>query len=138
MARLSSGPGPRAIPGRLRRGHLPGSTGILDVLEKSMPIGIASAIGRTEGHQAVRTRLVHDAGVPRRSVIILGWFMSPRPGQQRASLNSPALPVAQTMILSSSGNSSPGSASRCPVHESDPPHLDASSTRRLRQHSANI
>ena len=47
---------------------------------KMKPIGKASAIARTECHVAVRTRLVHGAGVPRRSVIIVGWFMSACPG----------------------------------------------------------
>jgi hypothetical protein len=39
--------------GRVRYGQLPGSIGILESLDKPMPIGIASAIGRTEGGLAV-------------------------------------------------------------------------------------
>jgi len=86
-----------------------------------MPIGIASAIGRTERHLDVWTRPVRDTGVARRSVIIDRGFMSACPGQRRASLNSAALSVAQTMIQSSSGNSSPGSASRGPSKNRIPP-----------------
>jgi len=92
---------------RVRRGHFPGSIGIREGHEKTMPIGIQARIGPTNVHPALWTRRAHRPGVPRRSV-------------------------------PSSGNSSPASASRSPVHKSDPPHLDASSIRRFRQHSESI
>jgi len=43
---------------RFRCGHLPGSIGILEPLEKTMPIRILSAIGRTERYLAVWTRVL--------------------------------------------------------------------------------
>ena len=43
----ASGPGP------VRYGQLPGSIGVLEALDRPMPIGMASAIGRTEGGLAV-------------------------------------------------------------------------------------
>jgi hypothetical protein len=47
-----------------------GSIGLLEALEKTMLIEIASAIYRTDGHLAVSAQRIHGAGVPRRSVII--------------------------------------------------------------------
>ncbi len=43
----ASGPGP------VRYGQLPGSIGVLEALEKPMPIGMASEVGRTEGELAL-------------------------------------------------------------------------------------
>jgi len=80
--------------GRLRLVRLPGSIGILAAHEKATPSGTASAIGRTEGHLAVRTRRVHGAGAPRRSVIVDRRFVLARLRQRTADLNSAVLPVA--------------------------------------------
>jgi hypothetical protein len=49
--------------GSIRYGQLPGSIGVLEALDQSMPIGIASAIGRTRGGPAVWGRNVHGAAV---------------------------------------------------------------------------
>ena len=65
----ASGPGP------VRYGQLPGSIGVLETLDKPMPIGIASAIGRTEGGLAVWSLNVDGADVPGRWVIIDGRFV---------------------------------------------------------------
>jgi len=43
-----------------------------------MPIGIASAIGQTEGHRAIWTWRVHGADLPRRSVISDRPIFDPR------------------------------------------------------------
>src|SRR4029077_3246027 len=51
-------------------GQLPGSVGFLEVVDMSMPIGIASVIGRTDGGMAVWGLRVHGAEVPGRWVII--------------------------------------------------------------------
>jgi hypothetical protein len=56
--------------GPVRCGRLPGSIGVLEPLDKPMPIGIASAIGRTEGGLAVWGLNVHGADVPGRWIII--------------------------------------------------------------------
>ena len=66
---IASGPGP------VRYGQLPGSIGVLDAPDKPMPIGMASAIGRTEGCLAVWGLNVHGADVPGRWVIIDGRFV---------------------------------------------------------------
>jgi hypothetical protein len=55
-------------PGRV--GRLPGSIGVLEALDKPMPIGMASAIGQTEGGLAVWSLNVDGADVPGRWVII--------------------------------------------------------------------
>jgi hypothetical protein len=60
----ASGPGP------VRYGQLPGSIGVLEALDKPMPIGIASEIGWTEGGLAVWRLRVHSADIPGRWVII--------------------------------------------------------------------
>jgi hypothetical protein len=62
--------------GRVRCGQLPGSIGVLEALDKPMPIGIASEIGRTEGGLAVWKPNVHGADVPGRWVIIDGRFVA--------------------------------------------------------------
>jgi len=74
---------PSGAWGRVRCGHLPGSIGILEAHEKTMPIGIAWVIRLTEGHLAVRCRRVHGAGIPRRSVIIDRRFVLARLCQGR-------------------------------------------------------
>jgi len=88
---------PPSAWGRVRHGHFPGSIGILEALDKTIPIGIASAIGRTEGHLAVWARCVHGAGVPRRSVIIDSRFVLTCRCPKRARLDSAVLAVARTM-----------------------------------------
>jgi hypothetical protein len=60
----ASGPGP------VRYGRLPGSIGILEALDKPMPIGIASEIGRTERGLAVWQLAIDGADVPGRWIII--------------------------------------------------------------------
>ena len=60
----ASGPGP------VRSGRLPGSIGVLEALDKPMPIGIASELGRTEGGLAVWGLNVQGADVPGRWLII--------------------------------------------------------------------
>jgi len=49
--------------------------GILESLDKPMPIGLASAIGRAEGGLAAWGLRVHGADVPGRSVIVDGRFV---------------------------------------------------------------
>jgi hypothetical protein len=63
-------------PGAVRYGQLPGSIGVLESLDKPMPIGIASAIGRTEGGLAVWGLRVHGADVPGQWVIIDRRFVA--------------------------------------------------------------
>ena len=65
----ASGPGP------VRVGQLPGSIGVLEALDKPMPIGMASQIGRTEDGLAVWSLNVDGADVPGRGVIIDGRFV---------------------------------------------------------------
>ena len=60
--------------GPVRYGQLPGSIGVLEALDKPMPIGMASAIGRCKGGLAVWGLNVHGADVPGRWVIIDGRF----------------------------------------------------------------
>ena len=56
-------------------GQFPGSIGVLELLDKSMPIGIASALGRIEGGVAVWVLRVHGADLQgrmsRRSKLLL-------------------------------------------------------------------
>jgi hypothetical protein len=61
--------------GPVRYGQLPGSIGVLEALDKPMPIGMASQIGRTEGGLAVWSLNVDGAEVPGRWVIIDGRFV---------------------------------------------------------------
>jgi hypothetical protein len=61
--------------GLVRYGQLPGSIGVLQAPDKPMPIGMASAIGRTEGGLAVWSLNVDGADVPGRWVIIDGRFV---------------------------------------------------------------
>jgi hypothetical protein len=56
-------------PGSVRIGQLPGSIGVLEALDKGMPIGIAFRVDRTEGGLAVWRLNVHDADVPGQWVI---------------------------------------------------------------------
>jgi hypothetical protein len=65
----ASGPGP------VRYGQLPGSIGVLEAPDKPMPIGLASAVGRTEGGLAVWSLNVDSADVPGRWVIVDGRFV---------------------------------------------------------------
>jgi hypothetical protein len=65
----ASGPGP------VRYGQLPGSIGVLEAPDQPMPIGMASATGRTEGGLAVWSLNVVGADVPGRWVIIDGRFV---------------------------------------------------------------
>ena len=62
--------------GPVRYGQLPGSIGVLEALDKSMPIGIASEIGRTADGLAVWRLTVHGAEVPGRWVIIDRRFVA--------------------------------------------------------------
>jgi hypothetical protein len=56
--------------GPVRYGQVPGSIGVLESLDKPMPIGVASAIGWTdEGLVWWRLR-VHGADIPGRWIII--------------------------------------------------------------------
>ncbi|MFI5460665.1 MAG: hypothetical protein ACHRXM_35060 [Isosphaerales bacterium] len=57
-------------------GQLPGWIGVLAALDKPMPIGMASAIGRTEGGLAVWSLCVHGADVSGRWVIVDRRFMA--------------------------------------------------------------
>src|SRR5262249_44476684 len=54
----ASGPGP------VRVGQPPGSIGVLDALDKPMPIEIASEIGRTEGGLAIWRLTIEGDDVP--------------------------------------------------------------------------
>ena len=63
-------------PGPVRYGQLPGSIGVLEAPDKPMPIGMASAIGRTEGGLAVWVLTVHGADVPGRWVIVDRRFVA--------------------------------------------------------------
>ncbi|MFI5458518.1 MAG: hypothetical protein ACHRXM_24055 [Isosphaerales bacterium] len=54
--------------------HIAESIAVLEALDKPMPIGIASAIGRTEGGLAVWSLRVHGADLPGRWVIVDGRF----------------------------------------------------------------
>jgi hypothetical protein len=65
----ASGPGP------VRYGQLPGSIGVVEALDKPMPIGMASAIGWTDGGLAVWRLKVHDADIPGPWVIIDRRFL---------------------------------------------------------------
>jgi hypothetical protein len=60
----------------VRPGQLPGSIGVLESLDKPMPLGIASEIGRTERGLAVWSLRVHGADVPGRWVIIDRRFVA--------------------------------------------------------------
>jgi hypothetical protein len=62
--------------GPVRYGQLPGSIGVLEAPDKPMPIGMASAIGRTEGGLAVWGLNVDGANVPGRWVIVDREFRS--------------------------------------------------------------
>jgi hypothetical protein len=62
--------------GPVRYGQLPGSIGVLEALDKPMPIGMASQTGRTEGGLAVWRLHVHGADVPGRWVIIDRRFVA--------------------------------------------------------------
>jgi hypothetical protein len=62
--------------GPIRYGQLPGSIGVLEALDKPMPIGIASEIGRTEGGLAVWGLAIDGADVPGRWVIIDRQFVA--------------------------------------------------------------
>jgi hypothetical protein len=64
-----------SVAGPVRYGQLPGSIGVLEALDKPMPIGMASTIGRTEGGLAVWSLNVDGADVPGRWVIIDGRFV---------------------------------------------------------------
>jgi hypothetical protein len=54
----------------VRYDQLPGSIGVLEALDKPMPIGMASTIGWTEGDLAIWSLRVHGADVPGRWVIV--------------------------------------------------------------------
>jgi hypothetical protein len=56
--------------GPVRYGQVPGSIGVLDSPDHPMPIGMAFAIGRTEGGLVVWGLNVHGADIPGRWVII--------------------------------------------------------------------
>jgi len=57
-------------------GQLPGWIGVLEAPDRPMPIGIASAIGRTEDGLAVWGLRVHGAEVPGRWVIVDRRFVA--------------------------------------------------------------
>jgi hypothetical protein len=61
--------------GPVRYGQLPGSIGVLEALNKPMPIGIAFEAGWIEGGLAVWRLTVEGADVPGRWVIIDGRFV---------------------------------------------------------------
>jgi hypothetical protein len=64
------------IAGPVRSGQLPGSIGVLESLDKPMPIEIASEVGRTERGLAVWSLRVRGADVPGRWVIIDRRFVA--------------------------------------------------------------
>ena len=66
---------PRSATGPVRFGQLPGSIGVLKALDKPMPSGMASLIGRTEGGLAVWSLNVHGADVPGRWIMIARRFV---------------------------------------------------------------
>jgi hypothetical protein len=61
---------PISAAGSIRTGWLPESLGVIEAPDKPMPIGMASAIGRTEGGLAVWSLNADGADVPGRWVII--------------------------------------------------------------------
>jgi hypothetical protein len=65
----ASGPGP------VRYGQLPCSIGVLEALDKPMPIGMASEFGWTEEGLALRRLRVHGAEIPGQWLIIDGRFV---------------------------------------------------------------
>jgi len=56
--------------GPVRYGQLPGSIGVLEAIDKPMPIGIASEVGWTDDGLAVWWLRVHGADILGRWVII--------------------------------------------------------------------
>jgi hypothetical protein len=56
--------------GPVRYGQLPGSIGVLEALDKPMPIGLAACIGWDSAGLAVWWLTVHDAEVPGRWIIV--------------------------------------------------------------------
>jgi hypothetical protein len=78
---------PISAAGTFRCGQLPGSIVGLEALDKPMPIGMASVIGRTKGGLAVR-RLTSTGTTPRAEG-------HPRPavcgGRWRSGLNPPRI-----------------------------------------------
>ena len=65
----ASGPGP------VRYGQLPCSIGVLEALDKPMPIGMAWEFGWTEEGLALRRLRVHGAEIPGQWLIIDGRFV---------------------------------------------------------------
>jgi hypothetical protein len=59
-----------SVSGPVRYGQLPGSIGVLEALDKPMPIGMAFASGRTEGGLPVWRLTVDGDDVPGRWVIV--------------------------------------------------------------------
>jgi hypothetical protein len=59
----------------VRYSQFPFSIGVLEAPDKPMPIGMAAAIGRTEGGLAVWQLTIDGADVPGRWVIIDGRFV---------------------------------------------------------------
>ena len=60
--------GPQAGP--VRYGTVPGAIGVLEDLDKPMPIDLALRVGRDAAGRAVWTLSVEDADVPGRWVVI--------------------------------------------------------------------
>jgi hypothetical protein len=56
--------------GPLYYGILPGAIGVLEALNQSMPVGMATCAGRDAAGLAVWTLNVHDEDVPGRWVVI--------------------------------------------------------------------
>jgi hypothetical protein len=56
--------------GPLRYGTVPGAIGVLEALDKPMPIGMALHAGRDAAGRAVWTLSVADADVPGRWVVV--------------------------------------------------------------------
>jgi len=69
-------PSNASTPCPVRHGQLPGSVGVLEALDKPMPIGIASVIGRTDGGLAAWGLRVHGADVLGRWVIVDRRFVA--------------------------------------------------------------
>ena len=56
--------------GPLRYGSAPGAIGVLEALDKPMPIGMALSVGWDDQRRAVWTLSVHGADLPGRWVVV--------------------------------------------------------------------
>jgi hypothetical protein len=64
--------------GRVRYRHLADSIGVMESPDNPMPVGMVSAIDRTEDRVAVWSLRVHGADVPGRRVIVDRKFVAPK------------------------------------------------------------